>query len=231
MVFYDPSAPRNDTIHTNGSNDDSLMNRQTPVYRQMTHCLNPSTTFVSSECTPADDEPGSLQEYSITCHSTKNVYHPYTGEFMYSTQVPVRRSGRCWFDEVCLNGYGPGNELVNSIGLKHASCVNRRGFQSVKPPIGLKLDKQSVVLSLEGKRLSMVVSKADESTPMEVDLFDVETRGAAAEDKNGGSSDKCRDCMDLETHQFKKGVESLKAETTLLTTGAAAAGILWMALL
>lgn len=159
------------------------------------------------------------------------MYHPYTGEFLYSRPVPVRRSGHCWFDEVCINGFGPGNELVNSIGLKIANCVNRRSFELLKAPIGLELDKQSMARSFEGKRLSMVVSKADESTPMEVDTFDVQARGAAVEDAKGGSTARCRDCMDLETQQFKKGVESLKAEATMLTTRVAMAGILWMALI
>ena len=145
--------------------------------------------------------------------------------------LPVQRDGECWRNEICIDGYGPGNELVSSVGLKHANCVDRRDFHLVKAPIGLKLNKQRLMRTLEGKRLSMVVSKVDESTPLEMETLDVEAEGAATGDAKGGRIDKCRDCVDLETQQFRKGTESLKADARMLTTGAAVAGILWLALI
>lgn len=231
MVFYNPSSPRNNTPRTNSSMDDGLANRDVGVFRQINYCMVPGTTFVHSECTPTDNNNvANIRSYDTTCHRTKNMYHPYTGEFLYSRPVVVRRNGHCWHDEVCVNGYGPGNELISSIGMSIATCVNRKMFHVVKP-IGLKLDKAALARSFEGKRLSMVVSKTDESTPIEVDTLDVEAKGASMGDADGAGVGRCKGCADLETQQFKKGVESLKAEAKMLTTGAAVAGILWMALL
>ena len=77
----------------------------------------------------------------------------------------------------------------------------------------------------------MLVSKPDQSTPIEVDTFDVEAEVAGNGDTaSPGTVDKCRDCMDLETQQFKKGTESLKAGATMLSTGAIA-GVLWLAVM
>lgn len=230
-LFVDPSRPSNDTVATNSSHDDSLMGRREAYFsRQITYCLTPGSTFVSSECTPVDNKPGSLQSYTIACHRTFNMYHPYTGDFMHSQTMLVRRSGHCWHDEMCRDGYG--HELVDRIGPKVANCIHKKHYRAVKAPIGLKLDKQSVLHELEGKRLSMVVSKADESTPLEVDTFDVKSLVATGGVVEDDILNKCRDCMGLETQQFKQGVDGLKAEATLLTSGAvAAASILWIALL
>ena len=84
----------------------------------------------------------------------------------------------------------------------------------------------------------MVVSQPDGNTPLEVDKFTMQP--LVAHDNTGtgdertavtpGVQSQCRDCMELETQQFVKGTERLKAQATLLTTGAAA-GILWLALL
>ncbi len=77
----------------------------------------------------------------------------------------------------------------------------------------------------------MVVSKPDLNTPLEVDKFNVEAEVIGNDDiKDSGALDKCRDCMELETQQFKKGTESLKAEARLLTTGVMA-GVLWLAVM
>ena len=83
----------------------------------------------------------------------------------------------------------------------------------------------------------MVVSQPDGSTPLEVDRFAVEpVIGTGQLGTNGGGTavvagvqSQCRDCMELETQQFVRGTEGLRAQATLLTTGAAA-GILWLAL-
>ena len=83
----------------------------------------------------------------------------------------------------------------------------------------------------------MVVSQPDGNTPLEVDRFAVQP--VVAPDHLGtdgygnaaisGVQSQCRDCMELETQQFVKGTEGLRAQARLLTTGAAA-GILWLAL-
>lgn len=122
---------------------------------------------------------------------------------------------------------GSNSELLDRFGVKYANCVNRALFYSSKALLGLKLDKDSLLQSLEGKRLSMVASKIDERTPLQVDTFGVVSRGVSGK---GGGIDKCRDCMELETEQFRKGTESLRAEARMLTTGAVA-GVLWLALM
>ena len=75
----------------------------------------------------------------------------------------------------------------------------------------------------------MVLSKPDQMTPLEVDTFDVEVGvdGQVASDGTVKSKDYCRDCVDLKTDVFGPKTDSLRAQTTLLTTGAAV-GILWL---
>ena len=145
----------------------------------------------------------------------------------------MRRDGHCSSDEVCINGGSLAEGgFEDHVGLKYAYCVKRIAFYSVsaKSPLGLKLNKQNLVNDLEGKRLSMIVSKKDMSTPLEMDTLNVEVEGAGSGSGEAGGIDKCRDCMDLETEQFRKGTDSLKAQARMLTTGAVA-GVLWLALM
>ena len=143
--------------------------------------------------------------------------------------VPVRRDNYCSSDEICINGANPGYDYA---GLKYAYCVKRQAFQAIpaKPPLGLNLNKNKLKEEFNGKRLSMVVSKDDMSTPLEMDTLNVEAEVMGSESGETGGIDKCRDCIELETEQFRKGTESLKAQARMLTTGAVA-GVLWMALL
>ena len=136
---------------------------------------------------------------------------------------------------MCINGQSPSDGALDGHGVKFAFCVQRSAFQKFAPtskgPLRLKLDKTALMKELEGKRLSMVASKPDQSTPMEVDTFNVEADVADNGDtKDPGPGDSCRDCMELESQQFKKGTKGLKAEARMLTTGAVA-GVLWLAIM
>ena len=92
---------------------------------------------------------------------------------------------------------------------------------------GKSAGERPPLLDLEGKRAQMVVSQVDGTTPLEVDTFDVETLNATG---NAVQSKKCRDCLELKTDTFGPDIDGLKAEVTLLTTGAIA-GILWLVVL
>ena len=235
MVFYNSSAPSNMTLPMN---ETQPLDRRTSTplvsYRPIIYCEKPGTTFQTSECNPTDQQQGGVQTYTIVCRRDQHIFDPYTAKFLYTQPYPERRSGRCENTEVCMNGQSPSNGELNGNGIKYAYCVQKSAFlkyaAASRGPLGLKLDKMSMVKELEGKRMSMFVSKPDQSTPLEVDRFDVEAE--VADDGNGkdpGAGDRCRDCMELETQQFKQGTESLKAEARMLTTGAIA-GVLWLAI-
>ena len=116
-------------------------------------------------------------------------------------------------------------------------CVSQDAFEQVNVPKDSEpgeLEAAEGQLPLDGAMASVVVSKGDGLTPVEVKMFDVEARISA--DGAGGASDtgekrwqskKCTDCLDLETDAFAKGTDLLRMQTTLLTTGAVA-GILWL---
>lgn len=144
--------------------------------------------------------------------------------------------GHCRDTEMGIEGRG-GPKSQSPSGRPMATCVRTDFFirfdYNPKPENRSRLQTE-----LAGSVASMMISKADGNTPVEVDTFAVEP--VAAADQQGASGEgtsavhrarsRCRDCVELETQQFEKGTEALKAQATLLTTGAAA-GILWLALL
>ena len=188
---------------------------------------------MSSTCKPEPGKPGSMQAYVTFCHRIVEAYDPWTGLPDGQADVPSYRNGHCRDDEICVNGLGP---TKSTSGHRMATCVGVEYFtRMISYNQGNKSRQKT---ELEGSRASMVVSQPDGNTPLEVDTFAVEPIAAAdhlGADGEGAATvhslqSKCRDCVELETQQFAKGTEGLRAQATLLTTGAAA-GILWLAVL
>ena len=152
--------------------------------------------------------------------------HPVTGQHYATFPVLKTRTGHCNNDEICVDGLGRGGGSrygPHSV----ASCVSTQYFVRMIRNAGKPTGERQPLLDLGGKQARMVASKADGTTPLEVDTF-----GVVAVDAMGEAvqSNKCRDCMELKTDKFEPKTDGLKAQATLLTTGAVA-GILWLAVL
>ena len=230
MVFQEPDA----TVAAN------LTTRNALYYsRPMNDChgFGGNTFFISSECTPEAGRPRSMQAYRVVCHRVFEEVDFFTGEYDGAfTQVPVFKHGHCRDDEICVSGLGA--EKAAS-GHRIASCVKLEFFIHMAKNVLDGANKTKLKTSLEGRTASMMISKPDGNTAIEVDTFavnpiiatdyvnDPDAEGLTAVHSRQA---KCRDCVELETQQFEKGTEGLRAQATLLTTGAAA-GIMWLALL
>ena len=204
----------------------------------MNHCdgHGGNVFFISSECRHEPGKTGSMQAYRTFCHRIIEDYDPWTGESNGTfAHVPSFKYGHCQDNEICVNGLGA-QEAPS--GHRVATCVSIEYFTRMIQYSQDRGNGSRSQTALEGSMASMMVSKPDASTPLEVDNFAVEPviatdhMGADGEGATAVQSvwSRCRDCVELETQQFEKGTEGLTARATLLTTGAAA-GILWVFLL
>ena len=214
--FYNPRASMTTT------NNNSLSNRQVVSSRPINGCS--SGSFHESFCTPEDNKTGSLQSYTIICHVVVPLLDaagaPISRFVPIQTVASRTRDGHCEDHEICVPGLGAGRSRS---GRRMASCVRTEYFVNY---ISWG-DHRQQGLHLGGTQASVVVSQPDETTPMEVAAFrvDAETTSMSSVQKN-----TCRDCLELETDQFRPRTEGLKVQTTLLTTGAMA-GVLWLAII
>lgn len=167
-----------------------------------------------------------MQAWDMSCFTPRDHFDPKTKQ--YNPRFPsfIQRVGRCDDDEVCVNGLGRGG---GSRYGQHsvASCVKTQYFTRMVSNAGKSAGERHSIVDLEKKRVQMVVSKTDGSTPLEVDTFDVQALDAMG---NTVQSKKCRDCKQLKSDPLEPQTDGLKVEATLLTTGAVA-GILWLAIL
>ena len=186
-------------------------------FAQLVNACPPNETFVNSHCDPESGGEHSMQKYIYTCRQTELTYSAITGMVIGSRPVYRIRDGRCGPLEICITNKMP--RLV-------ASCVDSGLFDEFtlgkdgifRPMLG------GVTFNLEGLQLYSSVSESDEGTSVEVDKLTVQ---ALAGNENVQTK-KCRDCTDLEMDVFGPKTDSLKIEAQLLTTGAAAASILWL---
>lgn len=82
---------------------------------------------------------------------------------------------------------------------------------------------------LEGKQASIVISNADETTPLGVRSMEVDT---AVGESTTLIEKTCRDCLELRTKNLAPDTNRLNVEATLIATGTGvAAGVIWVALL
>lgn len=144
----------------------------------------------------------------------------------------TRRTARCEPDEVCITTKRHTTE-ANCVKEVYFTLImnNWNGVQTANGllnSIEAGDSRNDPFHRLGNMTASMVLSNKNGTAPIEVDTF------ATDAGVTGGQvpmqSDKCRDCMDLETKPFQPETDSLKTEVKLLTTGAAA-GILWLAIM
>ena len=262
-IYSPDSLPANNTNTNTTTNNNSLSPRNNPNYhhhhtrqlptsRPLTTCP-PGSTFYESYCNPTNAHPGSLQAYTIICHSVVPQRDPLTGQPLTGggfippqTIASRRRDGHCHDDEICVPGLGAGR---SRFGRRVATCVRRGLFVELvswsaggggeRSKVGEGVGEGGGVVEAgeqggfgDAVQASMVMSRTDESTPVEVAGFEVDAveTTAEADGKNGvvRKTSRCRDCLELETKRLGPGVEALKVQTTLLTTGAVA-GVLWLA--
>ena len=216
MVYQEPQLPQ----VNNFTNDPMIPRDFWHGCRPMTFCYD--STFVESHCTPQPDMSGSLQSYSILCAQLRDHPSPWSGAYVQPSFVHRRRTGSCDSDEVCITSFGARTQW--------ASCVKKSFFDSTMYGPGESESKQRINRALEKGRFKgayMVTSQNDGTTPTEVDTFNIDTWSVVGQKQ----SQKCRDCMDLQAKRFAPNMNALRAEARLLTTGAAAAGMLWLALI
>ena len=132
-----------------------------------------------------------------------------------------------------------------------ASCVQQRRFKRLSDQVdGLALPfallaeaagdhhnrpKEKVELEqiLQGRTATAVVSQTDRRTALSVQSLELDA-GVAGASRVGGqvgltSQGKCTDCAEVATGKMAPGTDFLSTEITVSAAGAAAAGILWLA--
>ena len=221
MVYTESQSAINGSL-----NNGSLLPRGfVGGYRPITNCYD--SFFVESHCTPQNDRPGTLQSYSITCAHYVDHHDPFSGLYQQSHVVHRHRGGFCDSDEICMNGLG--GVFVYPRLRQYANCVKRSMFDGTMYGPGEGESKQRINRVLEKggyQGAYMVMSDSDGTTPTEVDTFNID----AWPEIGSKQSEKCRDCMNLQTDAVKSDIKALKAQARLLTAGAAA-GILWLGLM
>ena len=81
---------------------------------------------------------------------------------------------------------------------------------------------------LGGKQASLVVSREDGLTPMDIGSLEVD---AAVDEQYTQMESSCRDCLELRTRNLALDTARLNVEATLMTAGTGVAtGVLWVAL-
>ena len=85
---------------------------------------------------------------------------------------------------------------------------------------------------LANLKVDVIFSGADKKTPLKADSIDTEAGASALGGAKGSTQSKsCLDCLDLTTDKLPPMTDFLKTEVKLVTTGLAAAGILWLTVL
>ena len=121
---------------------------------------------------------------------------------------------------------------MDSIGKKHvASCVHVGLFDD------FTFDKDGRVKGmLFGEVFDVLKAQAyltdtDQNEPLETKSMEVGAWiDSASLSTKHVQSKSCRDCAELGTDLLQPATDSLKVEATLLTAGAIAGGVLWLAL-
>ncbi len=222
MLYHEPNimAQRN------------LTNRQTSLSRTITYCPTPETYFVKSYCDPENWIAGTLQRYTIVCQSSPEILWNGNGSPVTKAPQTIRRSAYCMPDEVCIttNRHTTEANCVKSVYF----TLTMNNWAGVQTANGLLTSieagdpRDNPIYNFGNMSASMVLSDKNGTAPIEVDTF--KTDAGLAEGEAPVQSQKCRDCIDLETKPFEPDTSFLKTEVRLLTTGAAA-GILWLAIM
>ena len=200
----------------------NLNDRQVELVRSINTCNDREGIFMSSSCNRKDQDQGSLQAYTYHCLSY--VRDPLGSR--YTRRVILPFPGQCEDDEICVNGRGK-NELGNR-PTDVAYCVKSTAYKEINELTDSdQRDKAWKDLSVDA-----TISGQDQKTPLKADSIDLEagvsTLGGA---KGTTQSKSCIDCVDLTIDKFAPKTDFLETEVKLMTTGVAAAGMLWLTIL
>ena len=208
---------------TNLTEDNDLNDRgmaASEVVRLIMECYG-NETFIESHCTPNDDEDAVLGAYVYTCRKIVDHWRATTGEYLGQIPAYQTRSGRCEPNEICVDGFGD---------KQIASCVHSSLFDDYT------IDKDGMIKGmLQGevfdvaKAWAAVTDKAQTKTLSSKRLGIGAWNSASMNGRGRVKRKGCRECVELETDVLPPDVDSLRVESTLMSTGAIA-GILWLAL-
>lgn len=184
---------------------------------------------------------GSMQSYLVFCRETGSETGTRNQSFedkpaAYRVPRPTAESGRCRQNEICVNGQDPG-----WLGTSVALCVAKDRFNIMTEAVddGLRRAflKNREGMEMGGLFANAVFSDEEGATPVkvqEMDLaFEKGSSGISASPSSSAASaktQKCRDCFELIARDLTAETNLLLADVTVVGT-AAAAGILWLAVL
>ena len=154
-------------------------------------------------------------------------------------------TGMCAPDEICVDSIYAVSYLSDLV--LTANCVNIKYFKDKLPPEDLPKDEDEGAAGssseLAGKTASVVVSKDDNQTPLQVQGIDMSLYDISESDSSSGlesnedaailQENNCTDCFELRTTKaFTEQAGDLKLELNLMGAGSAAlTGVLWVALM
>ena len=235
---------------------DGLSNRGIMGERRITTCTAPMSSFHHSHCRHREDVSGSLREYIIWCRHTDPTL-TFTGRpfpaavTAMATVEPMddlslfSETGMCAPDEICVDSIYAVSYLSDLV--LTANCVNIKYFKDKLPPEDLPKDEDEGAAGssseLAGKTASVVVSKDDNQTPLQVQGIDMSLYDITESDSSSGlesnedaailQENNCTDCFELRTTKaFTEQAGDLKLELNLMGAGSAAlTGVLWVALM
>ena len=128
-----------------------------------------------------------------------------------------------------------------------ASCIGHRRFKEVAdytsrkgpglfekfPDYNSPKGREKLERILKGTTANAVVSQTDRQTALSVKSLELDAGVAGASGVGGQvgltSQGKCTDCVEVATGKMEGGTDFLSTEITVSAAGAAAAGILWLA--
>ena len=206
---------------TNQTGDSNFNDRRGLTIANAVRIMNecPSNeTFVESHCTPQDLK-APLQAFEYSCSKTVNYWHALTNQYMGQRPAVRTRKARCSKEELCVDGFGT---------RRIASCVHNELFSDFTSDKNGQVRGMTNGEVFDAKKMYTVMALQDQSVAIKARKLGIDVSGGQG--KGGTTQSKnCVNCVDLETDLLEPGMDSLKIEATLMSTGAVA-GVLWLAL-
>lgn len=192
--------------------------------------------FLYSQCDHDSDVTGSLQRYLIHClpprvkDTSGSSSDSDSSDGRKPSKMPFATVGMCQPHEICAPGTGPGGhfdrkKVIPNPDAQVAHCVSREYYVELAQEVS---ERGPSGTPLEGERASMVFSKADARTPLEVSEIDW-SAGRTTVPAGMQVKGACTGCVDLLSGKFEAGTEYLKTQATVLS--AAGAAILWISIM
>ena len=205
-------------INQSNLTDRSLNKRDFLGGRPINFCESRTSEFRRSKCNHAGDIL-SLRRYDVTCYVT--TVTPSSRRMRLMVE-----QGSCEANEVCVDG-----PLDPRGAPTVASCVRRSAY---RPVWNYNIPKNMWDLHIKNLRANAMVSSKDGKKALSVSSLEIDagTAGSGTGEENSipTTQQKCRNCVQLTTDKFAEGTDFLDTQVKI-AAGAAATGILWLALL